>query len=186
MSLLAPADFKSDGLLFAGIAICFAVAVVAGYAMKQAGGSNRLQALAMAVPVAAVWFGANAVGDIVMLARGQTVVARVATVETSTDRGGTLDYTYDLARLDGTPIHGYLHSYSGPVLKAGQSVTAVVDPDGYAAPRPPGTMNPTWSLIVSVLSVGLFAGALVFGARSGKPHRRAQGHDAPGAILRET
>lgn len=145
------------------------------------GGGKVLKFVAALAPLLVLYLSAKATGDIVMHARGEVVVAQVLKVDISTDKSGDADYSYELAQLDGTAIPGYLGNYSGPVMKLGQPITVIVDPAGFAMPRPPGTMNPTWWLIFDALSVTLLTGALVLGVP-----RRAQAHGAPDPILRKT
>lgn len=105
--------------------------------------------------------GGVALPELILMARGQDVTARIATASGSSGNGY---YDYTLRSLDGHRLVGQLETSATAALKpVGTLVKVVVDPDGVVAPDLANSVAMKAGVMTSVGVVGLLMLAAVIG-----------------------
>ena len=109
------------------------------------------------------------VGYAVLAERGQTVVAEVSRVDTSSARNG-LDYSVWLTDPAGRPIARPLLTYGPPQpLEVGDTVRVLADPRGQLDTEPLDRDFLPWMLLVMIAGAVLLVVGLAIAARGSRP-----------------
>jgi hypothetical protein len=107
--------------------------------------------------VAVTTAGSTAVSEVVLTARGELVDVVVAAQTAAYEDG---DRVYLLAPVSGSiPVRGSLHTKRN--IDDGQTVTVLVDRDGFVRPMLPEDMATTLFVIIVLAGVGLLAAIMI-------------------------